>query len=258
MVPDVEERVPSLPPADTIPIPEKADTGPSLSEQESDTAPPEKAGTPWGVILGAAALALAAVGVGLNLMGPSDPEPPQDPVVQEEPTLTDPVELPAVEPVTAPLVTEPVVTEPVVTEPLITAPVAKDPVVKDPIKPVVKDPVTPVVKDPVKDPPRETVVVSSGLSHKKPSSAKVGTPITLQASAPSGDYTVTLYFRATGTGSKFTARTMRGSGNSFSAQVTPDASFAGGLEYYIQAKPTAGGELLKKGSGFSPLKVPVR
>ena len=101
-------------------------------------------------------------------------------------------------------------------------------------------------------------MVSSGLSHSKPSSAKVGSPLTLKAKAPSGDYTVTLYYRASGAGSKFTARTMRGSDNSFSAQVTPDESFAGGLEYYIQAKPTAGGELLKKGSGFSPLKVPVR
>ena len=245
MVPDIEDRPPTAPPpVDNTPAPalEKADSGMTLLEQDGDTASPEKAGPPWGVILGAAALLLAAVGVGLNLMGgPDDPvDPVPETLVQVDPLLVDP---PVVEP-------DPIVPDPVVKDPVV-KPVVKDPVVKPVKDPVVKDPV-------VKDPPRETVVVSSGLSHSKPSSAKVGSPLTLKAKAPSGDYTVTLYYRASGAGSKFTARTMRGSDNSFSAQVTPDESFAGGLEYYIQAKPTAGGELLKKGSGFSPLKVPVR
>lgn len=247
MVPDYEEPAAPPPtlPKPAPPSPETADSGMTLAEDPGLSQPPEKAGPPWGVVLGGGALLLAAIGLGMQLLGKDNTEP-----------VTDPDPVVQVGPAVDPVVDPPEVTDPVgeVNDPEVKGHVVQDPVVKDP---VIKDPVVkpPPVKDPVV---KDTVVVSSGLSHSKPGSAKVGSPLTLKVTAPSSDYAVTLYYRASGAGSKYTARSMRGSGKTFSSQITPDAGFAGGLEYYIQAKPTAGGDLLKKGSGFSPLKVPVR
>jgi hypothetical protein len=234
---------------------EKADAGLAAVEQERDTVGPQQKAAPWGVGLGVAALVLAGLGLGLNLMGdgskdkePVLPPPGSEPVVVVDPTPDPPV-LDPISPVLEPVLAIPVLAIPELAIPEAKAPVVKTAVLKEAVlkQTVVKEAVV-----------KEAVVVSPALTHSKPKSATIGSPITITAVAPSGDYTLTLYYRGTGAGSKYTSRSMRGSGNSFSAQVTPDEECSGGLEYYIHAKPTGGGALLKKGSGFSPIKVPMR
>ena len=251
MVPDLDE------PAQassflSVPKPalEKADAGLAAVEQERDTVGPQQKAAPWGVGLGVAALVLAGLGLGLNLMGdgskdkePVLPPPGSEPVVVVDPTPDPPV-LDPISPVLEPVLAIPVLAIPEAKAPVVKTAVLKEAVLK---QTVVKEAVV-----------KEAVVVSPALTHSKPKSATIGSPITITAVAPSGDYTLTLYYRGTGAGSKYTSRSMRSSGNSFSVQITPDEECSGGLEYYIQAKPTGGGALLKKGSGFSPIKVPMR
>lgn len=259
MVPDDHMDPEPLPPAQApTPAPKPAlgtdHSGLTLSAPEEPTVPQRS--PPYALIGGGLALLIALAG-GL-WWASQEPEVQPDPIGVTEPPP----------PEVQPIETQPVEPPPVETPPVETQPVAtpeKDPP-KDPVTPVVrdtpkdpapeKDPVKPAVDPQPKDPPVTTVTVPQALTHTKPSSARAGSPLTLSVGAPDG-YTVTLYYRSAG-GGRYSAQAMRYSGSGYSTQITPDASYSAGLEYYIQAKPKAGGELLKKGSGFSPLKVPVK
>ncbi len=245
MVPDLDEPAQA---ASLLSVPkpalEQENPGVGPMKQERDTNGPQQKSPPWAFGLGVAALVFAGIGLGLKLMndGSNDKEPilpPANPeaVLVVDPT-PDPTALDPIIPVLEPVLDIPVVAVPDLVIAEITTPVVKTPVVKKPVAKVTVD-------NPV-------------LNHRKPKSVEIGSPITITAGAPSSDYTLTLYYRGTGAGSKYTSRSMRGSGNRFSVQVTPGEECSGGLEYYIQAKSTEGGVLLKKGSGFSPIKVPVR
>lgn len=103
----------------------------------------------------------------------------------------------------------------------------------------------------------DTPAAAAELKHSPPSHATLGQTLTLKAVLPSEAWDVTLRYRAAGSSSWSNVR-MVGSGGSFTGGFTVDESYVGGVEYFISARPLAGGDALSSGSGFKPLKLPAR
>lgn len=98
------------------------------------------------------------------------------------------------------------------------------------------------------------------IEHRPVRSASVGDTVnfTARITGSSAYDRVVLFYRSAD-GGAYQESAMFGSGGSFSTSVTLDDSFAGGLQYFIDARSTAGGvEDLRNGSPFRPHKVSVR
>ncbi len=160
---------------------------------------------------------LAVLGLGAWLLGDAEP---QDPVEVPPEPVVEPVLEPLLEPVLEPV---PVV-EPTVAE--------------------------------VDPPPKAASTKASGLQHRAPARASVGSGLSLAVDLPSADYSVTLSFKPSG--GTYSHKPMHAAGSRYTATITLDETYRGkSLEYYIKAEPRSGGAALSFKSGFGPQKVPV-
>jgi hypothetical protein len=259
MVPDVtdapSEEVPNQPLSD-----EDVNDEPSGLTQFDEAGPGPTAdlsAPPWGLIA-AGVLVLLALGAGgawwMGTQAGTDPVALNDP----ETPIADPLpDVPVVDPTPVDVEPDVPVDDPPEDPPEDPPPV-DDPGPKDP------GPKDPPAQDPgpreVKADPAEVIhtpAAPTELVLKSPGRLSAGQPVTLSVTAPSAAYTVTLYYRPKG-GGQYTSTKMFATGATFSGTVQTDERFQSGMDYYISAKPTAGGSPLSKGSGFKPLSLKAR
>jgi len=238
------------------------------------------------VLLGGGALVTAGLGAVLLLPGLlEESETPDAPEVPSE-------EAPVAE-VGEPVSEEPAAEGPSTEEPSTDEPSANEPAADEPAADVATADATPastitspeVTPSPSVETPTSTAVVEAEatseattsdegasdpgpsttpweptLSHTPLSSVSVGGSVTFSATI-SGSVAydrVFVRYRPSGT-AQWQAQGMYGSGDTFSTTMKLGDEFAGGLEYFIDARSSTGaGKDLKMGSAFNPIKVPAQ